>query len=133
MLRKFVARCLRAGSCVLWLAPTMYLLREIVHKTTVHKAYAEAFTSLLLKLGESDIDVDKQDMNHGEIVARCLTLAANLVLWRCWSDKLVFNMKELDGAKTEVTIYSIPNLFRLNLKPNQKTTDLNGLILKLFD
>ena len=111
----------------------MYLLREIVHKTTVHKAYAEAFTSLLLKLGESDIDVDKQDMNHGEIVARCLTLSANLVLWRCWNDRLLFNMKELDAANTEVTIYSIPNLFRLNLKPDEKTTDLTKLVSELFD
>lgn len=111
----------------------MHLLREIVHKTTVHKGYAEAFTFLISKLGESNIEVAKQDMDHGEIVARCLTLSANLVLWRCWSDRLVFDMKELDAAKTEVTIYSIPNLFRVNLKPNEKTTDLSKLVSELFD
>jgi len=111
----------------------MYLLREIVHKATINKGYAEVFTSLLSKLAESNIGIDKQDVNHGEIVARCLTLSANLVLWRCWSDRLLFNMKELDAANTEVTIYSIPNLFRLNLKPDEKTTDLTKLVWELFD
>ena len=111
----------------------MNLLRDIVHKTTLHKSYAEAFTSLLSKLAESNIAVDKKDMNHGEIVVRCLTLSANLVLWRCWADRLVFNVKELDSANTEVTIYSIPNLFRLHLKPNEKTTDLAKLVPKFFD
>jgi hypothetical protein len=133
MLRKFVGRCLRGGSCVFWLAATMYLLREIVHKATINKGYAEVFTSLLSKLAESNIGIDKQDVNHGEIVARCLTLSANLVLWRCWNDRLLFNMKELDAANTEVTIYSIPNLFRLNLKPDEKTTDLTKLVSELFD
>lgn len=106
-------------------------LRELVHSATLHCDYATAFASLTSKLAELKIDVAREDKDSGEIVARCLTCPVNVIFWRCWSDKLVFEIKRIDSAKTQVKIYAVPNLFRYRTHRDEETVELRELVSRL--
>ncbi len=110
----------------------MYPLRELVHSTSLHRDYATTCTSLLSKLTELHIDVARADKDKGEIVVRCLTRLANAILWRCWSDKLVFEIKGIDAANTQVKIYAIPNLLRYRTRRSEEIIELRTLVSQLF-
>ncbi len=107
-------------------------LRELVHSATLHCDHATAFASLVSKLAESKIDLAREDKDRGEIVARCLVCSVNVILWRCWSDKLVFEIKQIDTATTQVKIYAVLNLFRYGVSKHEKTFELRELISELF-
>ncbi len=114
----------------------MYPLREHVHTTNVQRDYATTFASLLSKLKKSNIDVEMEDKVRGTIVARCLALIVNRIFWRAWGDKLVFEVKEIDAATTQVSVYAIPNLFILKVGNNEKVIDwgdLKRLVAGLLD
>jgi len=110
----------------------MHLLREVVHKTTLQSDPATAFASLRSKLAELQIHVEKEDKDRGEIVARCLTSAVNTILWRCWSDKLLFEVKGIDATKTQIGVYAVPNLLRFKVEQSEKTIELKELVSRLF-
>jgi hypothetical protein len=107
-------------------------LRELVHSATLPRDYSTTFASLLSKLAELEIDVAGEDKDRGEIVARCLTRPVNLIFWRCWSDKLVFEVKPTDTARTQVKIYAVPKLFRYRTYKNEETFELRELVSQLF-
>jgi hypothetical protein len=107
-------------------------LRELVHTATLHCDCATAFASLVSKLAEAKIDVARKDKDRGEIVVRCLTCPVNVILWRCWSDKLVFEVKQIDTATTQVKIYAVPNLIRYRASKHEETFELRELISQLF-
>jgi hypothetical protein len=102
---------------------TVYLLRELVQTTTIQSDYATTFKSLVSKLRESSIDVEMEDEARGLVVARCLSRVLNWIFWRARSDKLVFELREIDPAETEVKVYAIPNLWRYRLPKNERTLD----------
>jgi hypothetical protein len=106
-------------------------LRELVHSATLHCEYASTFVSLTSKLAELKIDVARADKDGGEIVARCLTCPVNVIFWRCWSDKLVFEVKRTGTAETEVKIYAVPNVFRYRTRKDEVTVELRELISQL--
>ena len=106
-------------------------LKELVHSATLNCDYATTFASLASKLAELKIDVVKEDKDSGEILARCLTCPINVILWHCWSDKLVFAVKRVDTAKTNVKIYAVPNLFRCRTRKDEETVELRALISQL--
>ena len=65
-------------------------------------------------------------------MARCLTSAANTILWRCWSDKLLFEVKGIDATNTQIGVYAVPNLLRFKVKQREKTIELKELVSRLF-
>jgi hypothetical protein len=107
-------------------------LRELVHSGTLDSDYTTTFASLLSKLAELKIDVAREDKRRGEIVATCLTCQANVLFWRCWSDRLVLDVKRIDAAKTQVNIYAIPNLFRYRTDTDEESIELRELVSQLF-
>jgi hypothetical protein len=109
----------------------VYPLRELVHRATLHSDYTTTFDSLLSKLTKLHIGVTKEDTDSGEIVARCL-IGVNGFLWRCWNDPLVFEVKRLDAAKTQVTIYAVPNLLRFGANRSEEPIELKKLVSQLF-
>ena len=67
------------------------------------------------KLTQLHIDIEKEDMDKGEIVARCLTVPMKTIFWRCWSDRLVCEIKRLGVNDTQVRVFTVPNLFRMKI------------------
>jgi hypothetical protein len=68
-----------------------------------------------------------EDQARGLVVARCLTLAANWILWRARSDELLFEVKEMDPTNTDVKVYALPNLLRYKVRKNEKVLDWEEL------
>ena len=109
----------------------MHLLREVVHRTTIQRDYATAFSSLLSKLKELNVQIETENSATGEIVTRCLTRVVDGLLWRCWSDKLIFEVKGIDADNTRLKVYAIPNLFRFKVAQNEKPMDLTQFLSQL--
>ena len=110
----------------------MRLLKETVHRAILQTDRAQAFASLRSKLAELHIPIAEEDRIRGEIVARCLTNVMDMICWRCWSDKLVFEVKEIEKTKTRINVYAVPNLLRLKVGQNEKIVELKELISRLF-
>ena len=110
----------------------MHLLKELVHRTTLWTDREKAFSSLCSRLADLHIPVEKEDKVSGEIVAQCLTTTMNAVLWRCWSDKLLLEVREIDEERTQINVFAIPNLLRFKVGQHEKTVDLEALFSRLF-
>ena len=106
----------------------MTLWRELVGTISFRVDRDSAFTDLLSAIEALDLQVCEADQHKGFIVVRCLTRLVNLVLWRCWSDKLVFEISTTGGASTTVKVYAIPNLFRTGVGSNEKVFDLARIV-----
>jgi hypothetical protein len=109
----------------------MYPLKKLLRTVTYQSDLITTFAALLNRLRDLHIDVEKEDQDKREIVALCLGLCMNMILWRCWSDKLLFEVKKLDHNSTSVSIYAIPNLFRVIVGEDETVTNLNDLVSKL--
>jgi len=110
----------------------MRLLKETVHKAILQTDRAQAFASLRSKLAELHVPIEEEDEVRGKITARCLTSAMNMIFWRCWSDRLLFEVREIDATRTRVSVYAIPNLLRFKVGQNEKIVELKALISRLF-
>ena len=111
----------------------MNLLREPIGTIVFASDYYTAYEKLLNKLQEMHFEVQTQNKSKGKIVVFCLSNLFNMILWRCWSDKLIFNVYSVDENRTEVNIYAVPNLFRIKVKKGEKLVDLEGLLSQLKD
>ena len=58
-------------------------------------------------------EVQTQNKSKGKIVVLCVSNLINIFLWRCWSDKLIFDFTLVDENRTKVNIFAVPNLFRI--------------------
>jgi hypothetical protein len=112
---------------------TMFMLKENAHEIVLGTDYATTFRSLRLRLSELHIGVEKEDMDKGTITAQCLTGPIKMVLWRCWNDRIVFEIKRIDAANTRVRVFTVPNLFRFKVEKNERPIEVNDLVCRLFD
>jgi len=109
----------------------MHLIKEPVGTIIVGVDYSNTYDTLLKKLMEMNFEVKKQDRNKGEIEIACLSSLFNMFFWSCWGDKLLFELKQIEGKKTKVNVYGIPNLFRIKVKQGEVLIDLHKLLLQL--
>ena len=109
----------------------MYILKEPIDSVTYPSNYNDTYDALLKKLNAMNFRIDKQDREKGEIVIRCKSILMNLILWRVWSNRLLFVIKEVREGKTMVDIFGIPEYFRTRTKKGEKTVDLVKLVSEL--
>jgi len=120
--RYFGARTSRARG-------TMYFLKEKIRTITYQLEYTAAYALLLSKLKEWNFTIESADQHGGDIVVRCLSQLVNMGLWRCWSDKLLLQIKSVHPNMTSVSVYAIPNLWRI--RSSEKVTDIESLLSQL--
>jgi hypothetical protein len=52
----------------------------------------------------------------------------NLLLWRCWSVKLVFDVRTGEDGGATVNVYAVPNLLRVSVAKSEKVTDVSSIV-----
>jgi hypothetical protein len=109
----------------------MYALRSLVHTITCPLPPDAAFTKLLTALREQQVAIQHEYRDTGKIIVRCLSVFINLLLWRCWSDELVIEVKGEDESRTNVSFYAVPNLKRHKVRKDETLKDLAKLITQL--
>jgi hypothetical protein len=109
----------------------MYALKDLVGTIICHSDPDTAFTKLLSVLRKLQVEVEYENRDAGQVIARCLSVFLNLVLWRCWSDRLLFKLKNEDGHRTIVNVYAVPNLMRIAVRKHEKLMDLHNLVERL--
>lgn len=109
----------------------MSILREPIDTITYRNKYEETYEDLMSKLNELHIEIGRHDKKKGEIVVRFLAKIFDMLIWQCWSDKLIFEIKEVDENRTKVSIFAVPNLFRIKIKKGEKVADPHKLVSQL--
>jgi hypothetical protein len=99
----------------------MAFLKERIHRATCRSDRRSVFTALVSKLRSENFHIEKEDSSKGEIVVRCESLPVNWVLWRCWSGKLLFEVREAEDGKTAIDVYALPDLFRIRGRKSEPT------------
>ena len=106
----------------------MGFLKESIDSITYQDNYENVYEKILSMLNELGIVVEENDKHNGIIRVRWIAQIVNMLLWKCYSDKLLLKIKEVDQSKTRVDIYAIPNLFRLKIKKGEQASDPHELI-----
>lgn len=109
----------------------MHFLKQPVGRITCVSDYSSTYDKLLGKLKEMNFGVESQNKNKGQILILCLSILFNMILWKCWGDKLLFEVKCIEENRTTIDIFAIPNLFRTRAKKAEKPADLDKLLYQL--
>jgi hypothetical protein len=109
----------------------MYFLNDEVGMIECPLTQKAAYGALLMRLNELQLPVETADEREGRIVVRCLTSVVNAGVWRCWSDKLLFDVKEVDSKTSSISVSAIPNLLRTSIKPGETVVDAQTLVSQL--
>lgn len=108
----------------------MYLIRERIQRVACRSDSAVVFAGLVSKLRALNLPIVSMDQAKDEVVVRCLSLLANVILWRCWSDKLLFKIWQGEAGKTVVEVFALPTLTRFT-QGDEQVTDLRDLLSRL--
>jgi hypothetical protein len=65
------------------------------------------------------------------VVVRCLSLCFNMVVCRCWSDKLLFEVTDTGIGNTTIGVYALPSLFRLGVRRGERVVRPGEVIAAL--
>ena len=106
----------------------MRWLRETVDSFTYEMSYDNAYDMLISKLADVGVKIEDENKGKGEIKATILAKVVDMVIWRCWSDRIIFALRSVDERKTRVDVYAIPNLFRIKARKGERVEDLGRLL-----
>jgi len=109
----------------------MFSLYEDVGTVTWPLDRTAAYAALLSKLSRLRLPVEQANAEQGKVVVRCLTPALSLGFWRCWADRLVFQVKEAGQNASTISIRAIPNLMRFKTEPGEALSDLKTITAQL--
>jgi hypothetical protein len=111
----------------------MYLLKEEIRTIPCPRDFAATYDLLLSKLEDLHLPVEKADQNKGIVLATCISRLINTGFWRCWSDKILFEIKEVSPTVSSIIVYGIPNLLKMRVKPGETVRDLDAMMSNLVD
>jgi hypothetical protein len=109
----------------------MHLLKEPIDSLTLSVNYSKAYDALHSKLIEMHCDIKQHDKDRGEIVINGVWKVFDMVVWHCWADKILFQVKVLGENKTVVDIFGLPNIFKIKAKKEDKLIDVSKVITQL--
>ncbi len=103
-------------------------LKELVGTIDIDADQLTAFNDMLAAIHATGLQVQRANRGRAEIIVRCLTRSANLFLWSCWSDKLLFAVTAGSGGRARVNVYSIPNLLKVRIAITESVSDARQVI-----
>jgi hypothetical protein len=103
----------------------MNLLRELVGTIDYPQSAEASFAAVLATLERLDLFVLETDREARMIRVKCLLDVMNILVWRCWGDKVLIKLVQTDQSKTRISLYGIPNLFRIRTFPPERATTKN--------
>jgi len=109
----------------------MYALRSLVRTITCPLPPDATFTNLLTALRKQQVAIQHENRDPGKVDVCCLSVFINMVIWRCWSDELLIEVKGEDEFRAKVSFYAVPNIMRIKVRKNETLTDLEKLMMQV--
>src|SRR5262249_47005547 len=109
----------------------MPLLKEELKKLASPYNQAETYQRLLSALEQLHIPIKEIDAERGTILATCLSQIVNFGFWKCWSEKLLIEIKPMDSSGSSVSIYGIPSLWKIKMNRGDSPADIKALVSRL--
>ncbi len=91
----------------------MLCIRHHIRTLRVALSRASTHRELLRKLERIGIKPSSPDTSMRRIVIDCDYLALDLLVWRCWADKMMLELQPVKEDVTLIKIFAIPNLLRI--------------------
>lgn len=91
------------------------------------------FDKVLSDLQSIGLEIQKKDREEGIIIAKCISHIVKEFMWRLYGEKIQIEVTKLDGGRTEMNIYAIPNWFRIKVNKNEKLYELSEIVSKIKD
>jgi hypothetical protein len=102
-------------------------LKEHVATLTSRAGYEETRAAVVAALADLELTIDETGSPSGTLAVRCLTVVANWLVWRCWSDKLLVAIHPA-GEQSRVSLHVVPNLWRTGLQAGETATDVAHVV-----
>jgi hypothetical protein len=109
----------------------MFLLKEQLGTIKCAHDPITTYDLLLRTLHDLPLPIERADQSKGVILVACFSLLLNIGFWRCWSDRVLLEIKEDGLSESSVKAYGIPNLLRFRAKTRAPAFDLKRLITEL--
>lgn len=93
-----------------------YLVRNLLTEFYVAADLDTTFQTVLSKLAQMGLDVAHTDQNSGHIVVKYLTLLVDMLLYRCYSDRVLIEVRQLKPGECLVKVFALPAWNRVGLK-----------------
>jgi hypothetical protein len=103
----------------------MNLLRELIGTIDYPQSEKASFTAVLNALECLKLSILETDRETGMIRVKCLLNLMNMVVWRCWGDHVLIKLVQTDQNRTHISLYGIPNLFRIKVVPPARAMTKN--------
>ena len=108
----------------------MLWLKEHIGTVSYPGTCGTVYKIVCQKLQRLSLPVEEQSEQTGTIVVRCLSRPVNMILWQCWSDKLMIKLTETEH-KTNILVYALPNLLRAQIGKGDRETKLDDVLKEL--
>jgi hypothetical protein len=108
----------------------MILLKQPLGTIKYERDSAEVFAGLLSRLDALGLSVQRVDRSKGEIVAACVGKCFDMILWRCYSDRLLLEIIETGRRETTVEVSALPN-FLMRVPKSDESRDLSSVVAAL--
>ena len=106
----------------------MPFVKELIQSTSAPLDRFSTFDRLIDRAKELHLQILEQDRARGVFCVRFLSLAFNMILWKCWSDKILFHVIETGARTTEIRAYAIPNFFRMKTTETEKVGSATAVV-----
>ncbi len=108
----------------------MILLKQPLGTIKYERESAAVFAGLLSRLDALGLSVQRVDRDKGEIVANCVGKCFDMILWRCYSDRLLLEITETGRRETTVQVSALPN-FLMRVPKSDESRDLSSVVAAL--
>lgn len=89
------------------------------------------FAQVVARVNALGIEIHSCDPVKRKIVVRCLSKILDMLVWRCWSDRLVIQVRQLGPGRSTLEMSALPNLFRYKVGRGERLCDIEALVAEL--
>lgn len=86
------------------------MIRHPLTSATFYRSASSVIDLLVRELPAAGLHLERVEPENGMLWARGISKAFDMILWRCYSDRFLFEAKERSPSETNVSVWMIVNL-----------------------
>lgn len=101
-----------------------FWVRESLTEFYVSSDATTTVDLVVAKLGQMGLEISRIDKGAGQILVRYLSLLTDWLLYRCYSDHILVEVKDHGPDESIVKVYAIPSWNRASLRRGEVLREL---------
>ena len=96
------------------------MIRQPLTTVTFPHPAARVLDLLPRELPSIGLSFERAEPERGRVWARGLAKAFDMIIWRCWADRFLFEVKARGPSAAQVDVAMVVNLLRYKVRPSEK-------------